>query len=53
MSKMIIISERERDFLNGIIEYFEESDLINDYTKTRKGYKFTKEEMAKLQENLK
>ena len=50
--KEIIITAREEDFLKGIIEYFEESDLTYNYTITRKGYKFTKGEMAKLQEKL-
>lgn len=48
----ITLTERERDFLKSIIEYFEESDLTNDYTKTRKGYKFTKTEMNFLQNKL-
>jgi len=51
--KNITITERERDFLKAIIEYFEESNLTNDYTETRKGYKFTKKEMEYLQEKLK
>jgi len=51
--KNIIITERERDFLSSIVEYFEESDLSQDRTLTRKGYKFTKKEMADLQEKLK
>ena len=51
--KTIKITERERDFLKSIIEYFEESPLDNDYTITRKGYKFTKKEMGALQEILK
>ncbi len=50
--KNITITEREKDFLKSIIEYFEECNLTNDYTKTRKGYNFTKEEMIKLQEKL-
>ena len=48
----ITITAREKDFLKSVIEYFEECDLTNGYTKTRKGYKFTKEEMGKLQEKL-
>jgi hypothetical protein len=51
--KNLTITERERDFLTSIIEYFEESDLRQDRTTTRKGYKFTKKEMADLQEKLK
>lgn len=46
--KTIKLTEREKDFLISAIEYFEESDLKNDYTSTRKGYKFTKKEMAIL-----
>ncbi|KKL29018.1 hypothetical protein LCGC14_2369320 [marine sediment metagenome] len=50
--KNINLTERERDFLISITEYFEESNLINDYTITRKGYKFTKNEMEKLQNKM-
>ena len=51
--KNITITAREEDFLKSIIEYFEESNLDNDYTITRKGYKFHKKEMEELQEKLK
>jgi len=37
--KELKITERERDFLKAIIDYFEESNLTNNYTITRKGYK--------------
>lgn len=51
--KNIILSERERDFLKSIIDYFRESHLTYGYTKTIKGYKFKYEEMDKLQDKLK
>lgn len=51
--KDIKFSEREIDFLRAVVTFYENSDLRGDYAITRKGYKFTKKEMALLQEKLK
>jgi len=51
--KQIKITERERDFLDSIIEYFgDHSASAEGYIVTRKGYKFRTEEINKLQEKL-
>lgn len=51
--KQLTISERERDFLRSIVEYFSESLTTQNYVTTKKGYKFTEEEMIKLEDKLK
>lgn len=48
----LILTVREKDFLKSIIEYFAESNS-QGYVKTRKGYKFSNEEMDKLWDKLK
>lgn len=51
--KNITITERERDFLSSILEYFQERGGSQPYVITRKKYKFTDEEMNQLQDKLK
>lgn len=50
--KNIILTEREIDFLNAVIEYYLHSDLRNSRVVTRRNFKFRKDEMEKLQEKL-
>ncbi len=51
--KTIIITERERDFLEAITEYFlSESQIMGVPITTRKGYKIKEEEIKKLQEKV-
>lgn len=51
--KRITITERERDFLDSIVEFFAERKTTQSYVITRKGFKFKDIEMIILQDKLK